>query len=139
MINPTLYRLLLLFLTLILSLKYFYPWMELEYKGVVNKSPILTFYFYTSYLCKQTIYISAKLFAVCVAALSKVTSTLLHHLISYPFCINKVGRHLHDREHAQARSYRHQTAVDILIRGHLLIFDGDKPLQEGVSLVYLVC
>ena len=33
---------------------------------------ILTFYFYTSYLSKQTIYISAKLFAVLVAALAIV-------------------------------------------------------------------
>ena len=37
---------------------------------------ILTFYFYTSYLWKQTIYISAKLFAVLVAALSSRLSLL---------------------------------------------------------------
>ena len=61
------------------------------------------------------------------------------YIITYPIYISKVCSHLHHREHAQACCHCHQTGVNILMRGHLLIFDGDEPLQEGVSLVYLVC
>ena len=63
----------------------------------------------------------------------------IHIKMSTDLCeIEEIGDHLHESEHADTGGDNGDTAVHVIIGGHLFLLDIDEPDQELVPPVHLM-